>query len=166
MSRRHEHPQRVWEVAVERDSGDVRESREPLFDLSLVQREQAAAPERRERLLYMRGDARQGAVDLDPPQSEERCLACAEIGERSSAEVRRRKRRTRLTAQGAGLRRPRAHASYDRGVGEDVRRVTDYTGQLATRGHAGPSCFQRGAFCFADRDHLSCVRLGQFASAG
>ena len=114
MSRRHEHPQRVWEVAVERDSGDVRESREPLFDLSLVQREQAAAPERRERLLYMRGDARRGAVDLDPPQSEERCLACAEIGERSSAEesepeqkcaARRQARREREAAKPTSARK-------------------------------------------------------------
>jgi len=65
MSRCHEDTQRVREVTVERNRGNVRKPREPLLDFSLVQREQAASLEWREGLLHMRSDARRGAVDLD-----------------------------------------------------------------------------------------------------
>jgi len=59
-----------------------------LVDFAPVQREQAAAPEWREGLLHVGSDARRSAVDLDRPQGEDRRLACAEIGEGSSAEER------------------------------------------------------------------------------
>ena len=77
MSRRHEDPQGVREVAVERHRGDVRKPCEPLVDLRLVEREQTAAVERLESLLDVCGDAGRRAGDLDRPQGEEGRLACA-----------------------------------------------------------------------------------------
>ena len=74
MGRRHKDPERVGEVAVEGNSGDVREPSEPALYLSAIHREQAPACERLERGSHVRGHTRRRTADLDRPQGEERAF--------------------------------------------------------------------------------------------